>query len=103
MIPSSKLQGLNLEPAALPVTAKTGLTSSTMETWITRGLPGIGWSHAVAMIRPVSSEQRAPLHDSRIDLKTVNPSLRTIPDLEVIPNLWGLRRQESSSQLLPGT
>ena len=64
VISSSKLQGLNLEPAALPVKAKTGLTSSTMEAWITRGLPGIGWSHAVAMIRPVSSEQRAPLHDS---------------------------------------
>ena len=39
------------------------------------------------MIRPVSSEQRAPLHN-RIDLKTVNPCLRTIPDLEVIPNQW---------------
>ena len=44
LIPRPKLQELNLEPATVPVKAKTGPTSSTMEARTTRATPGIGWS-----------------------------------------------------------
>ena len=55
----SRLQGLNLEPAVVPVTTETKLTPSAKEARRTQALPSIEWSPAAAGVEPVSTGRRA--------------------------------------------